>query len=118
MKYSMLKTFGSKYHCHVSKIKERFVKKGIFTVQYGTRRGTREATFYHEGFHRKTQPSLGQVDVREIYKKYSRPNSLAARLKANYCELCGAQCTQLEMHQVKRLKDLTGTHDWERMMKE
>ncbi len=118
MKYSMLKTFGSKYHCHVSKIKERFVKKGEFTMQYETKRGARETTVYLEGFRRKTQPALGQVDVKGSCKKCSRPSSLAARLKANRCELCGAQCSQLEMHQVKRLKDLKGTHEWERMMKE
>ena len=118
MKYSMLKTFGSKFHCHVSKIKERYVKNGEFTVQYETKHGIKEATFYHEGFRKKTQPIIGQVDIREIYKKYSRPNSLAARLKAHRCELCGTQCTQLEMHQVKRLKTLTNEHEWERIMKD
>ncbi len=117
MKYSMLKTFGSKYYCRVSKIKERYVKNGEFTVQYETNSGTKEATLYHEGFRKKTLPTLGQVDIRDIFKKRSRPNSLAARLKANRCELCGTECAQLEMHQVKRLKDLTNANEWERMMK-
>lgn len=49
----------------------------------------------------------------EIYKKYGKPNSLAARLFAKKCELCGAECSGLEMHQVKRLKDLTGQSEWE-----
>ena len=37
MKYSMLKTFGSKYRCKVRKIKERYVKNGEFTVAYKTK---------------------------------------------------------------------------------
>lgn len=116
MKYSMLKTFGSKYHCLVSKVKERYVKDGEFTVQYETKAGAKEATFYHEGFRKKAVPMFGQVDIQEVFKKYSRPNSLAARLRSKHCELCGIECSELEMHQVKRLKDLKETHEWERMM--
>ncbi|MCD7817766.1 MAG: group II intron reverse transcriptase/maturase, partial [Lachnospiraceae bacterium] len=56
------------------------------------------------------------VDVLDIYKKYRKPNSLAARLRAHKCELCGVYCAELEMHQVKRLKDLRGDKEWERIM--
>ena len=89
MKYSMLKTFGSKYRCQCRKIKERFVKDGEFTVAYETKAGTKEAIFYHGGFRKKTEPAFGQVDMLDIYKKYARPNSLVIRLRANKCELCG-----------------------------
>jgi group II intron reverse transcriptase/maturase len=117
MKYSMLKTFGSKYRCQVRKIKERYVKDGEFTVPYQTKSGPKEATFYHGGFRKKTEPSFGQVDMLEIYKKYDKPNSLAVRLRAKTCELCGCECSGLEMHQVKRLKDLKGQYEWEITMK-
>jgi len=116
MKYSMLKTFGSKYRCQVKKIKERYVKNGEFTVPYATKSGPKESIYYHGGFRKKPDPSLGQVDMLEIYKKYDKPNSLAARLRAKACELCGAECSGLEMHQVKRLKDLKRENEWELVM--
>lgn len=116
MKYSMLKTFGSKYRCKVRKIKERYVKNGEFTVAYKTKSGMKESVYYHDGFRKKTEPALGQVDMLDIYKKYDKPNSLAIRLHTNKCELCGADCDGLEMHQVRRLKDLNGEQEWERIM--
>ena len=117
MKYSMLKTFGSKYRCQVRKIKERYVKNGEFTVPYMTKTGPKEAIYYHGGFRKQDKPQLGQVDILVIYKKYSKPNSLAARLRSKQCELCGAECGGLVMHQVKRLKDLTGQYEWEILMR-
>lgn len=116
MKYSMLKTYGSKYRCQVAKIKRQFYKDGKFTVAYETKSGPNEAVFYNEGFKKKSEPSYGQVDMLDIYKKYDKPNSLAARLRSKHCELCGAECTGLEMHQVKRLKDLKGQYAWELLM--
>ena len=116
MKYSMLKTFGSKYRCQVRKIKERYVKDGEFTVPYTTKAGPKEAIYYHGGFRKQDKPQLGQVDILDIYKKYSKPNSLATRLRLKLCELCGAQCGGLVMHQVRRLKDLTGQYEWEILM--
>lgn len=116
MKYSMFKTFGSKYRCKVRKIKERYVKNGEFTVAYKTKSGMKESVYYHDGFRKKTEPALGQVDMLDIYKKYDKPNSLAIRLHTNKCELCGMDCDGLEMHQVRRLKDLNGEQEWERIM--
>ena len=116
MKYSMLKTFGSKYRCKVRKIKERYVKNGEFTVAYKTKSGMKESVYYHDGFRKKTEPALGQVDMLDIYKKYDKPNSLAIRLHTNKCELCGMDCDGHEMHQVRRLKDLNGEQEWERIM--
>ena len=69
MKYSMLKTFGSKYRCQVRKIKERYVKNGEFTVPYTTKAGPKEAIYYHSGFRKQDKPQLGQVDILDIYKK-------------------------------------------------
>lgn len=117
MKYSMLKTFGSKYRCQVRKIKERYVKNGEFTVPYTTKAGPKEAIYYHSGFRKQDKPQMGQVDILDIYKKYSKPNSLATRLRSKQCELCGTECGGLVMHQVKRLKDLTGQYEWEALMR-
>jgi len=116
MKYSMLKTFAAKYRTKVSHIKKRYAIDGNFTVRYETKSGPKEAVYYNKGFRRNPEPQFGQIDVLEIYKRYDRPNSLAAKLRAKVCELCGESCADIEIHQVKRLKDLTGQHKWEAVM--
>lgn len=116
MKYSMLKTFAAKYRTKVSKIKARYMKNGNFTVQYTTRSGSKESVYYNKGFKRQTEPLFGQVDMLETYKKYAKPNSLIRKLRAKTCELCGVICDDIEIHQVKRLKDLTGHAQWEMIM--
>ena len=116
MKYSMLKTFAAKYRTKVSKIKARYVKNGNFTVAYDTKSGMKESVYYNKGFKRKTEPFFGQVDLLETYKKYAKPNGLLRKLRAKTCELCGAICDDLEIHQVKRLKGLTGNTAWEAVM--
>lgn len=116
MKYSMLETFAAKYRTKVSKIKARYVKNGNFTVAYETKSGMKESVYYNKGFKRKTEPFFGQVDLLETYKKYAKPNGLLRKLRAKTCELCGAICDDLEIHQVKRLKGLTGNTAWEAVM--
>lgn len=46
------------------------------------------------------------ADTLPQYVKYDKPNSLAKRLKADICELCGTKTTEIHMHHVRRLKDL------------
>jgi hypothetical protein len=113
MKYSMLKTFGAKYRCQVQKVKERYVKNGAFTVAYETKGSAKEATYYNKGFRQKKAPSFGQVDVLDSYKQYVKPNSLTVKLRTKTCELCGEKADSIEIHQVKRLKDLKGQSEWE-----
>ena len=117
MKYSMLKTFAAKYRTKVSKIKARYVKNGDFTVAYETKSGRKESVYYNKGFKRKTEPFFGQIDLLETYKRYAKPNGLLRKLRAKTCELCGAFCDDIEIHQVKRLKDLTGNTAWEELMR-
>jgi len=113
MKYSMLKTFGAKYRSQVAKIKARYVKNGNFTVSYMTTKGAKEAVYYNKGFRKQEKPLHGQVDMLETHKKYDKPNSLATRIRAKVCELCEGRVEDVEIHQVKRLKDLTGQSEWE-----
>lgn len=117
MKYSMLKTFAAKYRTKTSKIKKRYVKNGSFTVMYDTKAGIKEAIYYNKGFKRQQNPIIGQVDKLEIYKRYDKPNSLSGKLRTKICELCGDQCDDIEIHQVKRLKDLTCKNEWETVMR-
>lgn len=115
-KYSMLKTFAAKYRTKVSKIKARYMKNGAFTVPYMTKSGSKESVYYTKGFQRQKSPLFGQVDLLATYKRYGKPGGLAQKLYAKTCELCGATCDDIEIHQVKRLKDLTGETQWESIM--
>ncbi|WP_409968032.1 reverse transcriptase domain-containing protein [Bengtsoniella intestinalis] len=116
MKYSMLKTFANKYRTKVSKIKARYVVNGAFTVKYQTTTGEKQAVFYNKGYKRQVKPLFGQVDTLDYLKKYDKPNALAHKLRSKTCELCGERVESVEIHQVKRLKDLSGDEEWERIM--
>lgn len=116
MKHSMLKTFAGKYRTKVAKIQERYNRNGIFTVQYLTKSGMKQMAFYHGGYKRRPMPVRGLINTLPAFRKYERANSLAGRLKAKVCELCGIPSSELEMHQVKRLKSLSGELPWERVM--
>ena len=101
MKYSMMKTFAGKYKTKVSKIKERYIKNGDFTVNYETKHGVKTSVFYNQGYGKREKSIAGQVEILPQYKRYDRPDSLARKLKTKTCELCGGYCTELEIHQVK-----------------
>lgn len=116
MHYSMLKTFANKYRTTANKIKAKYFRNGRFTVIYPTKKGTKESVFFKGPFVRKDRPKIDQVDVLPAYKRYDKPNHLAAKLRAKTCELCGQHTNEVVIHQVKRLKSLTGQFEWERVM--
>lgn len=118
MYHSMCKTFAGKYKSKVSHMKKKYVKNGNFTVVYQTKAGSKERVFYNQGYGKKAKLPFADINVLPAYKKYDRPNSLAARLRAKCCELCGTTNEALEIHQVKRLKDITGHSEWEIKMRE
>ncbi len=90
------------------------MRDGKFTVSYPTKQGLKQAVFYRNLIGDK-KPMLGQVDLLPAYKRYET-NTLASRIKGKTCELCGKETSDLEIHQVKRLKDLRGTQPWEQVM--
>ena len=49
---------------------------------------------------------LDFVDVLPQYRKYQKKNGLAMRLKRKVCELCGELAEDIQMHHVRRMKDL------------
>ncbi len=116
MEGSMLKTFAAKYKSSVNKVKAKYARNGVFGVDYHNKAGKQRCEFYHGGFTKKEEALLGEVDILPEYRKYNRPNSLATRLKAGVCELCGNNTGEIHMHHVKRLKDLTGKTEAELLM--
>ena len=115
MKYSMLKTMAAKYRSSAMKIKRKFSKNGIFTVE-NREGGTGKAIeFYHEGFrrkHRGNQYNNGEASA----ERYGRKKDIIIRLRAGICELCSQKQNNLEIHMVKKLNKLSGKFIWEQRM--
>lgn len=118
MEYSMLKTFGMKYRAKVSKIKERYVRNGHFGVDYMTKAGPKRCEFYHDGFQMNEQAAPVYADILPEYRKRQWSNSLANRLKAGTCEICGLKTDSILIHHVKKLKKLKGKDIYELKMLE
>jgi hypothetical protein len=68
------------------------------------------------GFRRQENITEGNFD--SVQNRYFRtsPSSLVARLKAKKCEWCETEEVDLEIHHVRKLKDLKGNAAWERAM--
>lgn len=117
MSYSMYKVFANKYKSSVKKILLKYKKNKVFQVAYENSKGkTLYQSFYHDGFKRKKV--AGNIYCDTIPRTVSITggrNSLMERLKLQVCELCGAT-DKLEMHHVRKLKDLKGKSDWEKRM--
>lgn len=118
MKYSLYKTFACKYKTNVHEIKRRYCVGDLFTVAYETKTGTKTTTFYRDGYKRKEAATrFDNVSELPQYTKYCKTNTLKQRVERHICELCGNDCRNLEIHQVKKLKDLKGNSDWELLMR-
>jgi group II intron reverse transcriptase/maturase len=116
METSMLKTFAAKYNSSINKEKAKHMRNGMFCVEYYNKAGKQYCEFYHDGFTQVDEAYFEDVDILPNYKRYAKPNSLAARLKAGVCEICGGKTDKIHMHHIKRLKDLTGKDEFELLM--
>lgn len=116
MRYSMLKTYAGKYRTNVSKIKKKYMRGGVFRVPYDTKSGPKLCEFYHDGFRKHDEGYDNVQDTLPRYIRYDGRNTLANRLKAGICELCGNKTDDIRMHHVRALKKLTGKTEAERLM--
>lgn len=117
MRYSMYKTFATKYRTGVSKIIRRYRIGKEFGVRFTDKEGKEKVRlFYNEGYARKPVQKIARVDYLPNTVKYASKTSLMARLSARKCELCGKTDCEIEIHHVRKLKDLKGKTYWERFM--
>ena len=114
MRYSMLKTFAGKYRTRISRIIRKYRQGKDFVVEYPKKDGkVGKALFYNKGFRRDTKITSDDPDiVAKVVENYGR-NSLIKRLRAKQCEWCGAENVPLEIHHIRKLKDLSGKKRWE-----
>ena len=116
MQYSMYKTFARKYSTTVRKIIAKYRFNKDFAVFYEDKKGRKKMrVFFNGSFKRKTTAMEASCDnvANTIFN--TTVSSLIQRLQAGKCELCGAE-GNIEIHHVKRLKDLQGKKPWEIQM--
>ncbi|MEF3309383.1 reverse transcriptase domain-containing protein [Paenibacillus sp. GYB004] len=118
MEYSMYKTFANKYKSSISKIITKYSINGEFGIVYSTKRGIKTRFLYNEGFKRDLTSSAASLNIDNMQNpfQYSSRGSLIERLLARKCEWCGREDISLEMHHIKKLKDLKGKKTWEKFM--
>ena len=117
MQYSMFKTFAAKYQTSMRKAIRRLRIGKNFGVRFLGKKGKQEIRlFYHDGFARKPMMKSAAVDCIPNTARFSSRTSLMDRLTARQCELCGKTDVNIEMHHVRKLKDLKGKYEWERFM--
>ena len=119
MEYSMYKTYAAKYKTTIGKIKARFCINGNFSVKYKTKDGPKAAVFYKASLAKRNilQAALTSCEDNLPNTRWVfGVNSLIKRLRARHCELCGKENVELEMHHVRKLKNLKGKADWEKVM--
>lgn len=117
MEQSMLKTFASKYRTKVSKIWNRFSQDGRFRIKYETKKGVKYGYFIDKVFvkNQTIKKQNSNIDKQPTTEIFTARTSLVDRLKAEKCEWCGSN-EKLEMHHVRKLKDLKGKALWEKHM--
>jgi group II intron reverse transcriptase/maturase len=125
MKTSMLTTLAAKHRSTVTKMAEKY--KTTFDTVNGPRRCF-EATVERAG-RKPLVARFGGIPLRQQRRTVltdrnpapsaPRPKELVTRLRAGRCELC-EQRTEIEIHQVPTLADLTRTEQpppaWARIM--
>ena len=116
MQYSMFKTLANKHKCSKKKIIMQMRMGKDFGVKVQTAGGKEHTIlFYNDGFKRKKVSYVDCDSLPNGAVYYSR-TKLTDRLAAKKCELCGIEGVPLQMHHVRKLKDLRGKDHWEVIM--
>lgn len=117
MKFSMYKTFAGKYRTSMRKIIRKYCHNEDFTVSYQTKNGMKSVVFYNQGMRHNDKITVTEnPDIIGRANENRRYTRLTDRLQGHICEFCGAETEDIEIHHVRKLKDLSGKAEWERHM--
>lgn len=117
MRYSLYMTFATKYDSSVPKIIKKHSFNRNFRVSYTTQSGEKYLYLYHNGFNMNLRANISsQLDLVPVTQKYGGTSELTQRLLANQCEWCGTKDGTMEVHHIRKLKDLKGRARWEQIM--
>ena len=115
--YSMVKTIARKEKSTVRKVFKKYGvdvprKFGTGTVRvigikYNTKSGANTMIYFNDSLKKVNQP-LGEVS--DQFGQVFAGGQLMKRLNANFCELCGTASRDLEIHHVRKLKDIVNKY--------
>ncbi|GJA21165.1 MULTISPECIES: reverse transcriptase domain-containing protein [Aeromonas] len=113
---SLFKTLAAKHRTSRSKIAARLKKgDGSFIVKEWRRGEVYETKMFKLKDRASPKPHL--VDALPNLWKYGGRTELLDRLSARTCEYCTMPSGRLEVHHVRKLKDIeNGTEPWKRLM--
>ena len=119
MEYSLYKTLAAKYRCTKGQIIDKYSVNGKFCVHFTDGKGRKKQRFFYDGGFRKKPASPWQeLDFQPRQVIFQCHTYMASRLRAGICELCGKRHEQLQMHEIRSMKLLTGNDEWQRIMRD
>ena len=116
MEYSCLKTLANKHKTSISKLKKKYRIGHTWGITYKTKSGLKTMKIVrHCDLKRSMDFQKSEADTIMDYTYLGARNSLEARLRADKCELCGAEGdgNTFEIHHVNKMKNLKGKQYWE-----
>ncbi len=113
---SFLKTLANKRRCSLNKVvKSLKTAPNTFDLKYRKPDGTVKIYRLVSSTRQLKRAKVTHTDVDRIATtwQYRLPTELGQRLNANQCEWCGKTEGFMEVHHIRRLRDLKGKAAWE-----
>jgi len=119
MEYSCLKTLARKHKTTLVQIRSRYACEKSWGIPYDTKDGRKTAMIVTLAKLRNETVYTQEIDIiRKPWLDFNRRNEIAARLAKGVCELCGTESAELVVHHTTSVKNLQGSEEWKRVMKE
>ena len=107
-----------KYRCSKAEIVRRYRINKDIGVRFTDKNGKEKVRLLWKGSLAKDSYPLGkEADIIHKPKNILKKPTLAIRMSAGICEWCGKHTTELEVHQVRSLKELDDKEAWAIHMK-
>lgn len=113
---SFLKTLANKRRCSVNKVvKSLKTAANTFDLKHRKPDGTVKSYRLFSSTRQLNRKKVthASIDQRATTWQYRLPTELGQRLNANQCEWCGTTKGEMEVHHIRRLRDLKGKANWE-----
>lgn len=112
--WSLMATIAHKEKCSIPKVSAKYgidVPRKVGTgtrkivgTKYSTKTGEHTLTYFNDSLKKLSEP---KTQMSEQYSpRINTGGQLIDRLNANMCELCGTQEGDIEVHHVRKLKDI------------
>lgn len=117
--YSLFKTLALKYKTPLTSVLRKFRQGYEFAYEYNVGNQTRTLQVYQLKHLQKPDKNWEIDSLPQTFHLTSTRSELVRRMNANKCEYCGIIDTEIEVHHVRKLKDLKekpNVGNWEKLM--